>query len=71
MLAELFEFYLEHPEKLPQNYVDSLSDRAAPSRGVRLHCRNDRRLLPAKSTSKPWAGSGETPFTVTVQKDLP
>ena len=28
MLAELFEFYLGHPEKLPQNYVDSLS--AAP-----------------------------------------
>jgi len=25
MLAELFEFYLEHPENLPQNYVDSLA----------------------------------------------
>ena len=25
MLAELFEFYLEHPDKLPQNYVESLA----------------------------------------------
>jgi dGTPase len=25
MLAELFEYYLAHPEKLPQNYVDALA----------------------------------------------
>ena len=25
MLAELFEFYLENPEKLPENYVEKLS----------------------------------------------
>jgi dGTPase len=28
MLAELFQFYLDHPDKLPQSYVDALADSA-------------------------------------------
>jgi dGTPase len=26
MIAELFEFYVQHPEKLPENYVEALAD---------------------------------------------
>ena len=28
MIAELFEFYVAHPDKLPDSYVESLKDSA-------------------------------------------
>ena len=53
-IAELFEFWVAHPDKLPANYVESLANSPGASRGLRLHRRHDRRLLPALLSANLW-----------------
>ncbi len=53
-IAELFEFWIAHPDKLPANYIESLSS-SPVHRGLRLHRRNDGWVLPALLPAKPSA----------------
>ena len=46
MLAELFQFFLEHPDRLPPPYGEQAAASGAAPGGLRLHRGHDRRLLP-------------------------
>ena len=41
MIASLFEFFLEHPNRLPVNYLEESAGQPSASPGVRLHRRDD------------------------------
>ena len=41
-IGELFQFFLDHPDRLPEAYRAQAGQRAAASRGLRLYCGHDR-----------------------------
>ena len=46
MIAELFGYFLDNPERLPESYREAMLRAAAAPRGVRLYRGHDRRIFP-------------------------
>ena len=60
MIGELFRFFLASPDRLPEPYCAAGARRARAPRGLRLHRRHDRRLLPPHLRAD--AGTGRLLF---------